>query len=90
MKLSKLKEEMQAGDNSHVYQLAATTEEGQMAAQRGKGQAFFFHLLYPSFLMTPKALILLTESLSHPIRTLEASDSLARHPTEITEASGEV
>lgn len=89
MKLSKLKEEMQAGDNSHVYQLAATTEEGQMAAQRGKGQAFF-HLLYPSFLMTPKALILLTESLSHPIRTLEASDSLARHPTEITEASGEV
>lgn len=55
---------MQVGDNSHVYQLAATTEEGQMAAQRGKGQAFSFHLLYPSFLMTLKALILLTALVS--------------------------
>ena len=47
-----------------AYQLAAATEEGQTAAQRGKGQAFSFNLLYPSFLLTQKALILPTAPFS--------------------------
>lgn len=61
------------------YQLAAATEEGRKAAG-GKGQAFSV-LLYPSFLMTEKELILPTVLFLSLSLAFEGSEILACNPT---------
>lgn len=62
------------------YQLAAATEEGRKAAG-GKGQAFSVLLLYPSFLMTEKELILPTVLFLSLSLAFEGSEILACNPT---------